>query len=116
MKTLKQILDKAIEGGRGTQDLAKKELLDVLEVIAQDILERKTTVLHAHALLGIRSSWMNEAERILDTAKAEAELSEMAAALGKKGGESISEAKAKASRENGKKGGRPKGSKKKEGG
>jgi len=36
------------------------------------------------------------------------DLSKAAAALGKKGGESKSEAKAAAARENGKKGGRPK--------
>ena len=46
-----------------------------------------------------------------NSAKNEAELSMIAATLGKKGGKMITEAKQKASQENGKKGGRPKNKK-----
>ena len=113
MKTLKQVLDNASDNGRGVQTLTKMEKIEALDIIAQDIMTKNTTALHGWVLLGIRTSMMNAADMILDNAKTEAELSEMAAALGKKGGEIISEAKAKTSRENGKKGGRPRGSGKK---
>ena len=107
MKTIKQIVLDSFDAGRSPREFNKKELLDALEAIAQNIKEGKATALDANVLLSVRESFMSETERLIDAARVDAELSMMAASLGKKGGEIRSEAKAKASRENGKKGGRP---------
>ena len=110
MKTLNQIIDKAHDAGRTVQDLTKKELLDALEVIAQNIMEHKTTILDANTLIAIRFAFQNAADRFLDYAQNQAALTMAASELGKKGREKNTEAQQNAARENGKKGGRPKGS------
>ena len=108
MKTLNQIIDAVHEDNRTAQELNKKELLDVLDVIAQNIIDHKTTILDANTLLAIRFSFQNAADRFLDYAQNQAALTMAASALGR----IRTEKKSKSSAENGKKGGRPKGSKK----
>jgi len=104
---LKKIIDKINDSGRITNEMSREEMIDCLDAIANDITSNNTTLLHANTLIAIRHGLMNKAERFVDYAKSEAELKIMAQSLGRKGGQSTSEAKQKASRENGKKGGRP---------
>lgn len=116
MRTLKQIIDKVHAEGRTGLDLTKRETIDAIGAIAQDIMVGKTTIMHGNVLEQIRFSMMSDSERDADYKQTEGELSQIAASLGEKGGKAKSDAKTKSSRENGKKGGRPKGSgKKKEG-
>lgn len=89
------------------------------EEVSITIFDSKREVVHRENII---SEWI-DTDDVVDTVKAVAEghgftpvLSLAAASLGAKGGRMKNETKAKASRENGKKGGRPKGSKKKDGG
>lgn len=105
--TLKNIIDKINNSGRTIQDATRKEVVEILDIVANDIMSGNTTILHANAIIAIRHSMMTMPERMIDGIKNESELSSMASALGRKGGLSRSKAKQKSSRENGKLGGRP---------
>lgn len=107
MTTLKDFIDRIHTSGRIPQEMTKKEIIECLDIIAQDALTGKVTANHGRILLDARYILMSKNERDADYDKAEKELSEMASALGKKGGLSTSPAKRKSSAENGKKGGRP---------
>lgn len=105
MKTLKQITDKINDSGRATQDANRNEIIDILDVIADNIINKKATMADAYTLIAIRNGLMTGGKKVIEEIKI---LSEMASTLGRKGGSSTSAAKRKASAENGKKGGRPK--------
>lgn len=115
MKTLKDFIDKIHASDRITQDMTKKEAIECLDIIAQDMMSGKSTLLHANTILAIRHGMMSASEQKADYSKNENELLAMSAsALGKKGGSSTSDAKKKSSADNlararaeGKKGGRP---------
>lgn len=109
MKTLNNFLTKIHDSGRIAQDMTKKEMIDCLEIIADDMMTGKSTLLHANTLLSIRHGMMPGSERTADYAKNEKELEKAASVLGKKGGSAKSDAKTKAVRENAKLGGWPKG-------
>lgn len=113
MKTLTEFVDRLNKAGRIPQEMTKKEIIDCLEIIAQDAIEGKVKAYHGKILIDIRYALMSKTERDTDYSKAEKELSSMASELGKKGGSAKTPAKKKSSAENGKLGGRPKGSGKK---
>ena len=113
MTTLKDFIDRIHASGRIPQEMTKKEIIECLNIIAQDALEGKVKAYHGKILIDIRYALMTKTERDTDYSKAEKELSSMASELGKKGGSAKTPAKKKSSAENGKLGGRPKGSGKK---
>lgn len=106
MKALQDVLSKANEGGRLSQELNKNEIIDALEIIGQNILDKKTSMLDANTLFAIRHQFMSPGQRIFDYNKNASELT-LAEHLSKAGSVKT-EIKSNAARENGKKGGRPK--------
>lgn len=108
MKNLKEFIEKINSSNRVTQEMTKKEIIDCLEIIAQDALEGKVKAYHGKILIDIRYALMSDSERNTDYNKVEKELTVMASTLGRKGGSVKSDAKKKSSAENGKLGGRPK--------
>lgn len=99
-KTMQQVLDQIHAEERLTQDATRQEQIELLGLIANDVMTGKTTVLHGSVLLDLRHSLMSEAER-------ERDYKQTAADLGRLGGASKSPAKQRSSRLNGKLGGRP---------
>lgn len=96
---LEKYLEKInVFAGSQNRKLKKTEMLDLLNIISDDILAGDAGKLHINTLISIRNQLLSEDE-----------LSSLVAQkLGRKGGKSKSEAKQRASRENGKLGGRPK--------
>jgi len=95
---LKEFINKIHDSGRIANEMTKKEVIDCLDIISNDMLSGDTTIMHANTLIAIRYSLQNNTERNIEYLKL------AASTLG-----SIkSDKKAESSRENGKKGGRPK--------
>lgn len=113
MNKLLDYTNRINDQGRSVRELTREEIIDVLDIIADNMIHGKTTMLEANTLLGIRFGLQNSSERRTDYRKNDAELSQAAFELGRRGRMAMTKAQSEASRINGRKGGRPKGSKKK---
>lgn len=102
--THEAFIERIHDSGRSLQDLDREEIIEALQIVADDIMGGSVAMSEAQTLLAVRHSLMTKSEQVLE----EAILAQAAHALGKQGGSRTSEAKARAARENGKRGGRPK--------
>lgn len=107
MKTLKDWQEGIWATGRIVQNATKAEAIEGMDIIADAMMSGKATLGHADALLGIRFALMSDGDKA-DEAKV---LHDHLSKIGTVGGSASTPDKRAASAENGKKGGRPKGSK-----
>ena len=63
MKTLKEWQEGIWNTKRAIQDAPRKEIIEGLDIIAQDIMTGKNTVAHGNALLSIRYSLMSNTKK-----------------------------------------------------
>lgn len=96
MKTLQQWNEAIWATNRITNDATRKEIIEALDIIANDMLNGLTTLAHANTLLALRHALQNPAERDADHSDNMTSLNQAASALGSKGGSVVSDAKKKA--------------------
>lgn len=99
-RTYKQFMDALWQSGRIEQQATREEIIEVLGIIADDMMRGEATVNEANTLIAVRYALQNNSERSVEYNR----IRQAAVVLGSQ----TSEAKARAARENGKRGGRPK--------
>lgn len=96
MKTFQQWNEAIWATNRMTNEVTRKETIEALDIIANDMLNGHTTLAHANTLLALRHALQNPAERDADYSDNMIGLNQAASVLGSKGGSVKSETKSKA--------------------
>lgn len=71
---LKNYVEKINKSGRTVQGATRQEMVEMLDIIADDIMSGNTTIQHANVLVTIRHSMMTMPERMIDDIKNQSEL------------------------------------------
>lgn len=66
---LDDFIKKLNDDGRTEREMTRQEIIQCLDIIADDIMQGKQKIYHAHILLGIRHGLMTIPEQISDYAK-----------------------------------------------